>query len=76
MEHAVIFALIILLGVREYFSFKEHQEVYDRLMSKNLGEFKDNREPEENQLEEEKDKNVVPIESAMEDMVYGSEEEN
>lgn len=71
MEFIVI-ALIILYGFREFLLFKERKEVMDRLMSKNLPEFKDNAKPEDNELEEKEESET--LEDAKEEIISGEEE--
>lgn len=51
MEILAVLALTVLLGLREYTSFVERKDMLDRLMSRNLPEYKDNAKPEKNQLE-------------------------
>lgn len=60
--------------VREYFSYKESKDVFDRLMSKTYQEYKDNTQPEENHLEPEDD-GLSDIEDSKQQIVYGEEEE-
>lgn len=51
MDLLVTLGLIVLLGLREYTAFVERKDMLDRLMSRNLPEYKDNAKPEPNQLE-------------------------
>ena len=62
----IIIALIILLGVREYLSSRERADMLDRLMSRNIQEYKDNTENEENELEVES--STIPIDQAKEEI--------
>lgn len=48
--------------------FKERKDTLDRLMAKNLPEYKDNIKPEENVYSEEDD-NLVDLEDAKEDLM-------
>ena len=46
----------------------------DRLMSKDIREYKDNMELEENSLEIKENKEILPIEAAREEIQDGQEE--
>lgn len=74
MEYAVIAALFIFTGIREYLNFKERKDMLDRLMSRNFTEYKDNEKPEKNQLEPEDD-GLTDLEEAKNEMIYGQEED-
>lgn len=64
-------ALIVLMVLHH----RERKDMLDRLMAKNLPEYKDNTQPEENQLDEDDDK-TVPLEDAEEEFVDAFDEED
>lgn len=66
MELALLLALALLL-VREVLAYRERREMLDRLMAKNLPEYKDNHTPTPNQLDNEPD-DSVPLEDAENDL--------
>ena len=72
MEY-IIAGLMILMVVKEYFSYKANKDIYDRLMSRNFQEYKDNTQQEKNHLEPEED-GTSEIEDSKEDIIYGKEE--
>lgn len=69
----IIAGLILLLGLREYLSYRERRDMVDRLMSKNFQEYKDNTKPEENQLEPVDD-GLKELDDAKQEIIYGKEE--
>jgi len=73
LEPIVIIGLLILLLVREYLSFKERREMLDRLMAKDLSEFKDNQTVEENKFAPP-DSGLEDVEQAQEEIINGPEE--
>lgn len=74
MEYIAIVLLSGLLAYREYLHHKERGDMLDRLMARNFTEFKDNANPEPNQLEDAKDETVELVEAK--DELYGEEESN
>jgi hypothetical protein len=61
MEYIVILGLIAYIAYKEYLLSKERKDIYDRLMTKSLSDYKYVSEtPEENQ-EDEIDPNFVDI---------------
>jgi len=75
MYLAIILALIAFLLVREVLAYRERRDMLDRLMAKNLPEYKDNQKEEPNEFEEEEDPDLLPIDQAR-DAIDGREEEN
>ena len=69
MEITVI-AISAVLIVKEFVHYKERYEMLDRLMAKNLPEFKDNVKEEENDYGKE-DENLIDIEEAREEIENG-----
>ena len=69
----IVLALLILVGLREYLAYRERSQMLDRLMAKNLTDYKDTTQtPELNQLESDDD-DTMPIEDAEEAIVFGKE---
>jgi hypothetical protein len=66
----ILIAIIIYLGVKEYLTHVERKDMLDRLMAKNLPEYKDNSQPEENEYPEE-DKNLIDLDDAREELENG-----
>ena len=71
IELVVIIALLLFIGIREYFTFKERKELLDRIMARNFTEYKDNVTLEPN--EEPKEDPTVEMEQAQEE-VMGAED--
>jgi hypothetical protein len=65
----IIASLIIFILVKEVMYFKERKDILDRLMAKNLPEYKDNAKEEQNDYGKE-DKNVVELEDAKDELMY------
>jgi hypothetical protein len=65
--------LIIFIFYREYISYRERKDLYDRLMSKDLPEFKELTEKQEE--EEEVVDNRVSLEDARDELT-GEIDEN
>jgi hypothetical protein len=74
MDIVIALALIALLVWREYLAYRERQSLVDRLMAKNLPEYKDNLAQEPNHVDPEPANHVVDLEEAR-DLIYGEEEE-
>lgn len=72
LEYLVIIILSGFLALREYLHFKERKDMLDRLMSRSFTEYKDNTNPEPNNLEPEKDGTIDLVEAKKE--LYGEEE--
>lgn len=63
MVEIALIILVIILGIREYVSYTERKDLLDRLMARNLPEYKEYSAPEEpNHLEEETTE--IPLEDA------------
>lgn len=65
----VLALLVGTLLVHFVLTHFERKDMLDRLMAKNLPEYKDNIKPEENQLEEEDPDETVAIEEAESDLL-------
>lgn len=63
----IVIALIIAQALFFYLSYKERQVLLDRIMAKNLNEYKDNIKPEENEYPKE-DENLINIEEAKDEI--------
>lgn len=75
IQAILIALLIIVFAVREFFLHRERERVYDRLMAKNLPDFKDNEQLEENLPPEEDDEDTsVSLEDAQEE-ILGEEDD-
>ncbi len=55
---------------REHLAYLERRELVDRLMAKNLPEFKDNVATEPNHLED-KPSDLIDLEDGREELTYG-----
>ena len=55
MAYVMVGILSIFIVVREVLHFKERKDMLDRLMAKSLPEYKDNHEPEKNDIEPKDD---------------------
>lgn len=66
MQEIFIIGLILVIIVREVFNFIERREMLDRLMSRNINEYKDNIKPEKNNYGEPS--NLEPLENHREDI--------
>lgn len=64
-------ALLVLLLIQGYLSYRERQQLVDRLMARDLTDFKASEPDEDNDFGEEDDDNLVPIEEARDDIDYG-----
>jgi len=64
----IVITLILYILAKEVMYFKERKDTLDRLMAKNLPEYKDNIKPEENIYSDE-DANIVDLEDAKEDLM-------
>lgn len=75
MDQLLTYALLGVLLIREGMHFVERRDMLDRLMARSLPEYKDNTQPEDNQLEDESDDDSVPIEQAEQDLLGGDDGE-
>lgn len=66
--------LFILLLTREILSYRERNQMLDRLMAKSLPEYKDNSKVEENKLDPVDD-GTVSIEEAEGEILNGEKQE-
>lgn len=62
--------LVLLFLLQGFVSYRERKELTDRLMAKDLTDFKANEPEEENDYDEEED-DLVPVEEAREDIEHG-----
>lgn len=74
MEYILPLILIAFIALREYQNSKERRDLCDRLMAKDLPEYKEAQTPEEPTLVEEDDE-TLPIEQAEEEIMGDGEEE-
>jgi len=74
MDTVIILALIIFLIWREWLSFHERENLVDRLMARNLPEYKDNVAPEPNHVDPAPS-TVFDLDEAKEEIINGPEEE-
>lgn len=68
MELLIVLTLSVLLIIHEIISYRERQSMLDRLMAKNLPEYKDNQTTQDNTIDEIED-DTVPLEDAEEEVV-------
>jgi len=73
MDIVITAALILFLAWRELLSYRERDKLVDRLMAKNLPEYKDNAAPEPNHVEPDPDESM-DLDAAKEELMYGQEE--
>lgn len=66
--------LFILLLTREILSYRERNQMLDRLMAKSLPEYKDNSKVEENKLDPVDD-GTVSVEEAEGEILNGEKQE-
>ena len=62
--------IILLLGIQVVyfvFSYRERRDLLDRIMAKNLEEYKDNIKPEENDFGKD-DPNLIDLDEAKEEI--------
>lgn len=81
MEIVAITGLIILLGIREYLSFKERKDLYNRIMTKSVDDYIAVTQPaEETEEEENEDDGLTGIfadgmdEEIKDEIIYGGQE--
>lgn len=63
--------LVVLLLCQSYFSYRERRELTDRLMAKDLNDFKANESAEKNNYDEEEDEDLVSVEEARDEIADG-----
>lgn len=68
MELLIVLTLSVLLIIHEIISYRERQSMLDRLMAKNLPEYKDNQTTQDNTIDEIED-DTIPLEDAEEEVV-------
>lgn len=63
--------LLIYVLIREILAYKERREMLDRLMSKDLTDFKTNTQEEDNQVLQDEDDGTISILEARDEMLNG-----
>lgn len=75
MEQLLLPGLLLYLVFREVLHFRQINNMLDRLMARDLPEYKAETQPEENQITDAKDDDTIDIEDA-EEVLTGDGEGN